>query len=91
MLNIRAAGGGGYSKNVESVSIHGPALFVEQPDKSVTWRTDLAGTCKFWQGWFEGMNRAFLKCPCPKILVIASPERLDKVGDAQLYNTMYRR
>lgn len=76
-----ARGGGGYSKNIKSINIHGPSLFShERDDKagSVVWRTKLVDTEPFWKGWFEGMNKAFLNARVPKILAIASPDRLDK-------------
>eukprot|EP01063_Lacrimia_lanifica_P040030 TRINITY_DN8953_c0_g1_i1.p1 TRINITY_DN8953_c0_g1~~TRINITY_DN8953_c0_g1_i1.p1 ORF type:complete len:338 (+),score=115.08 TRINITY_DN8953_c0_g1_i1:106-1119(+) len=42
------------------------------------WRTDLLPTERYWQGWFEGMSQAFLASPCPKLLLLAGAERLDK-------------
>ena len=41
------------------------------------WRTSLAATRPHWRGWFEGVSRAFLAAPCPKLLVLAGVDRLD--------------
>ena len=42
------------------------------------WRTDLLATEPFWEGWFLGMSTAFMSSPCPKLLLLAGTDRLDK-------------
>eukprot|EP00659_Diplonema_papillatum_P010195 gene10195-15680_t len=42
------------------------------------WRTDLLSTEPFWKGWFEGMGECFLDSACPKLLLTAGTDRLDK-------------
>lgn len=42
------------------------------------WRTDLAATQPFWEGWFRGLSGAFLSAKVPKLLLLAGTDRLDK-------------
>lgn len=42
-----------------------------------TWRTDLLPSEKYWQGWFVGLSQLFLDISCPRLLVLATWERLD--------------
>lgn len=44
----------------------------------LVWRTPLLQTHKFWTGWYQGLSAAFLKCPAPKMLLLAGTDRLDK-------------
>jgi len=32
----------------------------------------------FWTSWFTGLNDAFLKSCCPKIMILAHKDRMDK-------------
>ncbi|CAF0821768.1 unnamed protein product [Didymodactylos carnosus] len=51
-----------------------------------TWRIDLSKTEKFWEGWFKGLSNLFLSCNCPKLLLLAGIDRLDRdltVGQMQ--------
>ncbi|CAF0879323.1 unnamed protein product [Rotaria sp. Silwood1] len=51
-----------------------------------TWRIDLSKTEKFWEGWFSGLSKLFLSCECPKLLLLAGVDRLDRdltVGQMQ--------
>lgn len=51
-----------------------------------TWRIDLSKTEQFWQGWFSGLSKLFLSCECPKLLLLAGVDRLDRdltVGQMQ--------
>lgn len=43
-----------------------------------TWRVDLAQSEPHWEGWFQGLSQAFLNVSCPKVLVLAGTDRLDK-------------
>lgn len=43
-----------------------------------TWRTDLAATQPYWEGWFAGLSRKFLDARGGKLLVLAGTDRLDK-------------
>lgn len=50
------------------------------------WRIDLEKTEKCWPGWFEGLSEMFLSLPCPKLLLLASIDGLDRtltVGQMQ--------
>lgn len=42
------------------------------------WRTNLAATQPFWEGWFVGLSKKFLEAEGGKLLVLAGTDRLDK-------------
>jgi protein phosphatase methylesterase 1 len=41
------------------------------------WRTDLVSSERYWSGWFAGLSALFLSCSMPKLLLLASAERMD--------------
>lgn len=41
------------------------------------WRTNLAATQPFWEGWFAGLSGKFLAAPGGKLLLLAGTDRLD--------------
>jgi protein phosphatase methylesterase 1 len=41
------------------------------------WRTDLAKTQPFWEGWFSGLSKKFLTGRGGKMLLLAGTDRLD--------------
>ncbi|RBQ93647.1 hypothetical protein VDGD_08768 [Verticillium dahliae] len=41
------------------------------------WRTDLAATQPFWEGWFTGLSARFLAARGGKLLLLAGTDRLD--------------
>ncbi|KAH8910797.1 protein phosphatase methylesterase 1 [Coniochaeta sp. PMI_546] len=41
------------------------------------WRTDLAATQPFWEGWFIGLSKKFLEARGGKMLLLAGTDRLD--------------
>lgn len=43
-----------------------------------SWRTDLKETRCCWPTWFDGLDKRFTTLPCPKMLLLASTDRLDK-------------
>lgn len=43
-----------------------------------TWRTDLAATQPYWEGWFAGLSQKFLDAKGGKLLLLAGTDRLDK-------------
>ncbi|CAG8977319.1 hypothetical protein HYALB_00009190 [Hymenoscyphus albidus] len=45
--------------------------------KPWTWKTDLAGTQPFWEGWFNGLSKKFLEARGGKLLLLAGTDRLD--------------
>jgi protein phosphatase methylesterase 1 len=71
-------------RNPISARISVPALlrYNEDPSRSRsrpwTWRTDLAATQPFWEGWFVGLSRKFLEAKGGKLLLLAGTDRLDK-------------
>ncbi|OAA72394.1 Protein phosphatase methylesterase, eukaryotic [Cordyceps fumosorosea ARSEF 2679] len=63
-----------------------PALLRRRNDEDVPagglarpwrWRTDLAATQPFWEGWFAGLSAKFLAAPGGKLLLLAGTDRLD--------------
>ena len=80
----------GITRNVDAARVSVPSQLArsrlgdddasEGPSSSASvfaWRTSLAATRPHWRGWFEGVSRAFLAAPCPKLLVLAGVDRLD--------------
>lgn len=67
-------------RNATSARISVPALLHpgEAGGKSFTWRTDLAATQAFWEGWFVGLSKKFLEARGGKLLLLAGTDRLDK-------------
>lgn len=43
-----------------------------------TWKTDLAATQPYWEGWFVGLSKKFLQARGGKLLLLAGTDRLDK-------------
>ncbi|KAL4230878.1 Protein phosphatase methylesterase 1 [Mactra antiquata] len=68
------------NKNAEeqSSSCDGEFKKPTTPDIQYTWRIDLSKTEKYWRGWFEQLSNKFLSCECPKLLLLAGVDRLDK-------------
>lgn len=46
--------------------------------KKYTWRIDLSRSEQYWRGWFENLSDKFLDTPCPKLLILAGIDNLDK-------------
>lgn len=40
-----------------------------------TWRTPLAASRQYWEGWYTGLSDAFLALPVPKMLLLAGTDR----------------
>lgn len=55
----------------------GSALSGARRQKEWTWRTDLAKTQPFWEGWFRGLSGKFLRGRGGKMLLLAGTDRLD--------------
>ncbi|KAG9248416.1 Alpha/Beta hydrolase protein [Calycina marina] len=69
-------------RNSTSARISVPALLnfdkEARGSRSWTWRTDLAATQLFWEGWFVGLSKKFLEARGGKLLLLAGTDRLDK-------------
>jgi protein phosphatase methylesterase 1 len=53
------------------------------------WRTDLAATQPFWEGWFVGLSKKFLGAKGGKLLLLAGTDRLDtELTIAQMQGTV---
>jgi protein phosphatase methylesterase 1 len=68
-------------RNAVSARTSVPALLVlddsVDPTRPWRWRTDLAATQPFWEGWFVGLSRKFLEARGGKMLLLAGTDRLD--------------
>jgi protein phosphatase methylesterase 1 len=60
-----------------------PSLIREEkppsdPSRPWVWRTNLAETKPFWEGWFIGLSKKFIEAKGGKLLLLAGTDRLDK-------------
>lgn len=82
--------------NLHAASITVPSLLKQAPPSSSSssgtdvtgyvWNTNLYATEPCWDTWFEGLDKTFIQLPCPKMLILANTDRLDKellVGQMQ--------
>ena len=68
-------------RSVDSARISVPSLLRHGSSDATrpwTWRTDLAATQPYWEGWFAGLSRKFLEAKGGKLLLLAGTDRLDK-------------
>ena len=64
-------------RNPDSAALSVPSLLEEASGKWI-WRTNLATTEVYWEGWFTGMSKKFLASKGAKMLLLAGTDRLDK-------------
>lgn len=67
-------------RNTESAKVSVPPLLTPATGASnakFNWRTDLASTKPFWDGWFTNLSSRFLSAKGGKLLLLAGTERLD--------------
>ncbi len=68
-------------RNPESARVSVPSLLQtttsEDQHPKLGWRTDLAATKPFWDGWFTHLSSRFLGSRGGKLLLLAGTERLD--------------
>ncbi|KAH0560091.1 hypothetical protein GP486_003397 [Trichoglossum hirsutum] len=85
-LSTRPSGFSTQASGIEwhtSARITVPALLRQNPSPQTpsgtwVWRTDLAKTQPFWEGWFKGLSKKFLEAKGGKLLLLAGTDRLDK-------------
>lgn len=76
-------------RNVDSARVSVPSLVVpassslpsfSSPSSSscYRWRTDLLASEQYWVGWFQDLSNQFLSSRCPRLLILAGTDRLDK-------------
>ncbi|KAL3423561.1 protein phosphatase methylesterase 1 [Phlyctema vagabunda] len=69
-------------RNSVSARTSVPGLLDFNPEargsRSWCWKTDLAATQPFWEGWFIGLSKKFLEAKGGKLLLLAGTDRLDK-------------
>eukprot|EP00775_Hariotina_reticulata_P011607 gene11607-11751_t len=69
----------GTCKNKEMAGVSLPSQLQQAgPSSSWTWRTPLAASRPYWEGWYHGLSDTFLALPVPKMLLLAGTDRLDK-------------
>ncbi|XWX00205.1 hypothetical protein V2A60_008225 [Cordyceps javanica] len=61
----------------DAASAPAPAPAPGTGERPWRWRTDLAATQPFWEGWFAGLSSKFLAAPGGKLLLLAGTDRLD--------------
>lgn len=64
-------------RNLDSARRSVPDQLARVGDR-LRWRVELLATERYWPTWFEALNRDFLACARPKILVLAQADRMDK-------------
>jgi protein phosphatase methylesterase 1 len=66
-------------RNAVSARTSVPGLLSDDgmPPKPWVWKTDLAATQPFWEGWFVGLSKKFLGARGGKMLLLAGTDRLD--------------
>lgn len=79
LLVASGAGGGagGEEEEEEEGSGRLVALSAASTRRPWRWRTDLAATQPFWEGWFVGLSKKFLEAKGGKLLLLAGTDRLD--------------
>ncbi|RIA98420.1 Alpha/Beta hydrolase protein [Glomus cerebriforme] len=70
-------------RNVESSRITIPSVLKKEESIQTgaikyVWRTDLAASRPYWEGWFLGLSEKFLSAKAAKFLILAGTDRLDK-------------
>jgi len=68
-------------RNIESAKISVPSQLRKISGKTgdrYIWRANLTASEKYWEEWYKGLSDKFLSTKAPKLLIIASPDRLDK-------------
>ncbi|CAI5504693.1 unnamed protein product [Closterium sp. Naga37s-1] len=69
----------GHLRSVESARVSVPPTLVpDATGKGFVWRTPLEKSQPYWKGWYTGLSDLFLRCPVPKLLLLAGTDRLDK-------------
>lgn len=66
-------------RNTASARTSVPALLEKEGEgpRAWRWKTDLAATQRFWEGWFVGLSKKFLEAKGGKLLLLAGTDRLD--------------
>jgi len=70
-------------RNTVSARVSVPALLSLEDDgilksRPWVWKTNLAATQPFWEGWFVGLSKKFLEAKGGKLLLLAGTDRLDR-------------
>uniref|UniRef100_M4BIV9 protein phosphatase methylesterase-1 n=1 Tax=Hyaloperonospora arabidopsidis (strain Emoy2) TaxID=559515 RepID=M4BIV9_HYAAE len=57
--------------NIEAAEVSIPSQLKQLEDGTLVWKTDLASSSKYWNGWFTGLSKQFLSLKEAKVLVLA--------------------
>jgi len=70
----------GTTKNPEAAGVSLPSQLTPPTEESpnLRWITPLQRSQCYWEGWYKGLSTDFLDLKCPKILMLAGTDRLDK-------------
>ncbi|KAL0478601.1 protein phosphatase methylesterase [Acrasis kona] len=64
--------------NVESAQVSIPSQLMYDPNNQThVWRTNLNDTVEHWPSWYKGLSNQFLSYHGPRLLLLASTNRLD--------------
>ncbi|CUI15511.1 Hypothetical protein, putative [Bodo saltans] len=68
--------GGMFNESIAQLTT--PFLLRQESEKGpFMWRTNLRKTEPCWPTWFEGLDQRFVSLTCPKMLLLATTDRLD--------------
>mmetsp|Transcript_17995 Transcript_17995/g.32030 ORF Transcript_17995/g.32030 Transcript_17995/m.32030 type:complete len:382 (-) Transcript_17995:19-1164(-) len=70
----------GTTKNPEAASVSLPSQLTPPTEENpnLRWITPLEKSQCYWEGWYKGLSKEFLALTCPKVLMLAGTDRLDK-------------
>mmetsp|Transcript_35023 Transcript_35023/g.99272 ORF Transcript_35023/g.99272 Transcript_35023/m.99272 type:complete len:381 (-) Transcript_35023:206-1348(-) len=70
----------GTTRNPEAASVSLPSQLTPPCEEcpNLRWVTHLEKSQPYWDGWYRGLSQAFLNLRCPKLLLLAGTDRLDK-------------
>jgi len=66
------------TRNPAAAAVSVPDMLLPAEGGRVVWRTPLAASQPHWEGWYAGLSDLFLSSPCPKVLILAGTDRLDR-------------
>lgn len=69
----------GGMRSVEGAAVSAPPLLrLNKETGEYVWRTNIEKMEAVWDGWFPGLDAAFVSLQCSKVLCMSTLERLDK-------------
>lgn len=68
----------GSLRNIDSARVSVHSTLKRLDSGRYTWRTKLEDSEPYWKDWYDGLSETFLRCPVPKLLLLAGTDRLDR-------------